>query len=94
MQESDDYSDSDSSSSEDNTEKMQARAPPSIALPAPDFGAIPAPDFDSDSGGTTNGGGIFYNPYEANRAENLHSKRKMVDGERETIFKKVEKKKR
>jgi hypothetical protein len=50
----------------------------------------PAP-LDEDAGApgsSSRQGGVFHNPYEAKRVD-IHSKRKLVDGDRETIFKKI-----
>ena len=73
--ENSDESSSDDSSGED-TGAVAAQAPPAFALPTPDFG---------NSGAAA---GIYHNPYEA-KHKDIHSKRKMVDGERETIFKQI-----
>lgn len=96
MQQSDsDGSGSDSSgsdSSDDEDEEIEARRAAAQKAAAPV--ALPsAADLMSGGGGVGGGGGgggIYHNPYEQ---QELHSKRKMVDGD-DTIFKKVTHKKK
>ena len=81
-----------SDSSDDEDEEIEARRAAAQKAAAPV--ALPsAADLMSGGGGAAGGGGgggIYHNPYEQ---QELHSKRKMVDGD-DTIFKKVTHKKK